>query len=77
MSQEKSIADEFYTLILKDILPDIAKAAGSLQNDLKYVDSKTACKLYEEKMEEMKQMVNCYIEGQVITHGKMIGRGVA
>ncbi len=60
----KSVGEEFYQIINKDVLSEIARAAASLLSDLLYMHTEDAEKIITKSIDDAKAVVNCYLDGQ-------------
>lgn len=56
--------ENFYKILLNDILNDISISFNALNYDLKNVEYDTFQEVFDEKVKEMKAIINCYIDEQ-------------
>lgn len=56
--------ENFYKILLNDILNDISISFNALNYDLKSVEYNTFQEVFDEKVKEMKVIINCYIDEQ-------------
>lgn len=58
------IAENFYATIYKDLFLRISEICNELGAELIDIERKYAIEIFNRKIEELRKMVDCYIEGQ-------------